>query len=198
MFRTPIDTRTAAQSSADRFFGARAEALAFPAAMDLCRNQVPTAVSDDATRFAAEARQSTSAHAFRPDFTAADWRVFMSFCTVRTLGADFRLVVPGRTDRTLRFVVSGSLWQVSGVSGKQAQLLMPGAIVGEDALFSDEPGALDVRTLEDTRVIELTLPRQKELTAACPAIAFKLLRAAGAVIAARSRASGLRAELAAN
>jgi len=198
MFRTPIDTRTASQASADRFFGARAEALAFPAAMDLCRNQVPTAVSDDATRFASEARQSTSGHAFRPNFTAADWRVFMSFCTVRTLGADFRLMVPGRADRTLRLVVSGSLWQVSAASGNQAKLLMPGAILGEDTLFSDDPSDLDVRTLEDTRVIELTLPRQKELTAACPAIAFELLRAAGAVIAARNRATGLRAELAAN
>jgi len=60
------------------------------------------------------------------------------------------------------------------------------------------PCALDVRALEDSLVLELTLPRRKELAASCPEIGFELLRAAGAVIAARNRTSGLRAELAAN
>jgi hypothetical protein len=42
-------------------------------------------------------------------------------------------------------------------------------------------------------VLELSLPRHKELTAACPEIGFELLRAAGAVIAARGRSAGRQA-----
>ena len=55
------------------------------------------------------------------------------------------------------------------------------------ACIDDTTRHLDVRTLEDSLVLELSLPRQKELTASCPAIAFELLRATGAVIAARGR-----------
>jgi len=99
-------------------------------------------------------------------------------------------------------VVEGSLWQEAAGAAQaatsQAKVLQPGAIVGEDAVFSDGPCALDVRALEDSLVLELTLPRRKELAASCPEIGFELLRAAGAVIAARNRTSGLRAELAAN
>jgi CRP/FNR family cyclic AMP-dependent transcriptional regulator len=71
-------------------------------------------------------------------------------------------------------------------------------VLGEDTLFSDAPGDVEVRTLEDSVILELSLPRQKELTAACPAIAFELLRAAGAVIAARGRTPAVRQELATN
>jgi CRP-like cAMP-binding protein len=97
--------------------------------------------------------------------------------------------VPGGTDRTLRFVIEGSLQQAQPASGQQAgapsTVLSPGCMVGEDALFAEGPGRLDVRTLEDALVLELPWPRQAELTAAHRGIAFELLRAAGAVIAAR-------------
>jgi hypothetical protein len=199
MFHTPVETRFAI---VDRLLAFGDKPLAFPAEMDLCRHRVPSTMDDDATRFAAAARQSVSGHAFRPAFTAADWKRFASFCVVRRLPPEFRLLVPGRVDRTLRFLVEGSLWQDGSASrradARQPKMLLAGAIVGEDAVFSDAPNELDVRTLEDSLVLELSLQRQKELTAACPALAFELLRAAGGVIAARGRCSGMRAELAPN
>ena len=105
-------------------------------------------------------------------------------------------MIPGRVDRALRFVVEGSLWQESAADASRTKALLPGTILGEDGLFSDTPCDLDVRTLEDSLVLELSLQRQKELTASCPAIAFELLRATGAVIAARGRTSARREELA--
>ncbi len=202
MFHTPIDTRFARPSAGDRLFAFGEKPLQFPARMDLCLAQVPETMDCDALRFAAQARKSTSRHAFQPAFATGDWRVFSSFCIARHLPPDYRVVIPGRSDRTLRFVVEGSLWQESTGStlatAGESKLLLPGTMLGEDALFSDAPGDRDVRTLESSLVLELSLARQRELTAACPEIGFELLRAAGAAIAARGRTSGKRAELATN
>jgi hypothetical protein len=195
MFPTLIETRVGQPSSGDRLFTDGDKPLRFFAAMDLCRRQGPAAIDCDAMRFAAEVHKSPSRHAFGSEFTAEDWATFSSFCIARRLPAGFRVLIPGHVDRTLRFVVEGCLWQESTAStrtpGGEAKALLPGAILGEDALFSDLPGERDVRTLEDTLVLELSLPRQKELAAACPAIAFELLRAAGAAIAARGRTAEL-------
>lgn len=196
MFHTPIDARFGNPSSFGCLFASVAKPLQFPAAMDLCREQVAT-VDCDGLRFAAAARKSSSRDAFRPAFATGDWRVLSSFCIARRLPADYRVLIPGRSDRALHFVVEGTLCQQSAAAS-QPTLVHPGAILGADALFSDGPCELDVRTLEDALILELSLPRQKELTAACPEIGFELLRAAGAVIAARGRTSGTRDELAAS
>jgi len=197
MFHTPVQTRFAI---VDRLLAHADQPPAFPAAMDLCRHQVAAGPGDDVARFAAEARKSASRHAFKAAFSSADWQRFASFCVVRRLPEGCRVHVPGSADRTLRFLVEGSLWQEGPGSTRavprQPGLLLPGAIVGEDAIFSDAPLGLEVRALEDSRVLELSLTRRKELTAACPAIAFELLRAAGAVLAARNRAGAARAQLA--
>ena len=198
MFNTPTEVRHGIPSSVDRLFACGQKPLQFPVGLDLCRERVPAAKDCVATRFAAEARKLTSRNAFRPALSADDWRTLSSFCIARHLPPDYRVVIRGRADRTLRFVVEGSLWQVAGDGASQPKLLLPGTILGADTLFSDVPGDVDVRTLEDSLLLELSLPRQKELTAAFPAIAFELLRAAGAVIAARGRTPAAREELATN
>ena len=195
MFHTPVETRFAV---VDRLIAHGGKPLAFPAAMDLCRHQASAGAEGDALRFAAQARKSVSGNAFWPAFTADDWRAFQSFCISQRLPAGHRVLIPGRVDRTLRFVVEGSLWQESATDASRTKALLPGTILGEDTLFSDTPADLDVRTLEDSLVLELSLPRQKELTASCPAIAFELLRATGAVIAARGRMTARHEELVTN
>ena len=195
MFHTPIDARTAFPAYPGRRAAFGERPATFLADMDLCLDQLADSDDCEALHFAAAARKSKSTHAFRPAFATGDWRVFASYCIVRRLPAGYRVTIPGRSDRTLRFVVEGSLWQESASNASRTKALLPGAIVGEDGVFSDEPGDLDVRTLEDSVVLELSLGRQKELTASCPEIAFELLRAAGAVIAARGRAPEAVAEL---
>jgi CRP/FNR family cyclic AMP-dependent transcriptional regulator len=146
------------------------------------------AVADDghAARLAEAARQSSSPLAFRPALSPADWRLLASYCVATTLPADHRVLIPGSIDRTLRFVLEGSLLQVlPAPGGSRSSLLTPGCMVGEDTLFTDGPGQLDVRTREETLVLELRWPRRAELTAVHRGIAFELLRAAGAVVAAR-------------
>ena len=200
MFPTSIESGVRHAPAVDRRFAFAAKPLQFAAAMDVCRQRAPAHVDCDVMRFAAEARKSASRHAFQPAFSADDWRTFSSYCVARRLPAGTRVLIPGRADRTLRFVVEGSLWQESAASApatpSHLKLLMPGTILGEDALFSDGPGDLDIHTFEDSLILELPLPRQRELMASCPAIAFELLRAAGAVIAARNRAPAARDEVA--
>lgn len=195
MFHTPIDTRTGFSNTAGRRLAFGERPFTFLAEMDLCRNQVNDADDCEALRFAAKARKSTSPNAFDPAFATGDWRVFASYCIVRRLPAGYRVAIPGRADRTLRFVVEGSLWQESASNANRSKALLPGTVTGEDGVFSEEAGDLDVRTLEDSVVLELSYARQKELTASCPEIAFELLRAAGAVIAARGRPVEAAAEL---
>ena len=197
MFHTPIDTRTANSSTFGRIPEFTGKPLQFPLAMDLCREQVADSANCDGLRLAAAARKSTSNQAFLPAFANADWRVFASFCVARRMPAGYRVMIPGRSDRTLRFVVEGALWQESAVASRN-KVLAGGTIVGEDAVFSDGHSDLDVRALEDSLILELPLARQKELTASCPEIGFELLRAAGAVIAARGRPSAVREDVAAN
>ena len=114
MFHTPIEPRLRISPSVAHLMAFVGKPLPFPAAMDLCREQVPAAMDCDAMRFAAQARKATSRQAFRTAFTTADWLTFSSFCIARRLPPAFRLLFPGQADRTLRFVVEGSLWQESG------------------------------------------------------------------------------------
>ena len=184
-----IEPRAGISSPADRFRAAGEPPRAIPGGLDLCREQLPATMDRDAARFIAEARKSPARQTFRPAFSPADWRTFASFCIARRLAPGFRVLVPGDTDRALRFVVEGRLRRQAPASmhagGARPETLLPGAIVGEDALFADGPGELDVRTLDDSLVLELSRPRQAELTASHLGIAFEMLRAAGAVIAGR-------------
>lgn len=185
MFQMPIESRTRTASSVFHLLEFVGKPLPFPAPLDLCREQVPATATCDGLRFAAAAAASASPEAFRPAFATGDWRVFASYCITRRLPAHHRVVAAGPADRTLRFLVEGSLRQQG--AGDTAQAVLPGAILGEDALFSEGCCEREVRTLEPCLVLELSLARQRELTAACPEIGFELLRAAGAVIAARGR-----------
>lgn len=197
MFHTPIETRSANSSPLGCIPAFNGKPLQFPLAMDLCRDQVPDSADCDGLRLAAAARKSTSTQAFLPAFANADWRVFASFCVARRVPAGYRVMIPGHSDRTLRFVVEGALWQESA-AGNRDRVLAAGTIVGEDSLFSDGAADLDVRALEDSLILELPLSRQNELTASCPEIGFALLRAAGGVIAARGRPAMAQADVAAN
>ena len=189
MFQMSIEPRARISPSFPHPMALTEMRLPSPADLALWREKVRSATARTAMRFAAEACKSSSRDAFRPGFTTADWHLFASFCVTTRLPAGFRVVMPGSADRTLRFLVEGSLSQacasVARDAGRQPALLLPGAIQGEDAAFSTGLNELDVRALEDSLILELSPARRKELMAACPAIACELLRAAGEVMAAR-------------
>ena len=63
------------------------------------------------------------------------------------------------------------------------------ALVGETGLFSDQPHSANVEAMTATMVWAMHLPRFEEMAARAPAIAIEFLRAAGAVMVARLRAT---------
>lgn len=187
MFQTSIEPRARISPPFHHPMTIPEMRLPSPADLALWREKVRAATVRTAMRFAAEAGKSSSRDAFHPDFTTADWHLLAGFCVTTRLPAGFRVVMPGSTDRTLRLLVEGSLSQActSGAREARPALLLPGAIQGEDAAFSNGLNDRDVRALEDSLILELSPARRKELMAACPAIAAELLRAAGEVMAAR-------------
>ncbi len=191
-----IERQAAASLTANHHRSMGPSPMQCPAPMDLRDAQPPDAMGGDAARLAQASRASQATQAFRPALTAAGWRTFASFCVSRRLEAGSRVLVAGHPDRALRFVMEGCLWQarvpVQPGAMSRSNLLLPGCMFGEDALFADGPGDFDVCALEDSRVLELSWQRRNELSTACPEIAFELLRAGGAVIAARRVASDLR------
>ncbi len=199
MFQTSIEPRFAS-SSGHHLMAFDAARLPSSADMALCREKVRASTTCKILRFAEEAFRLPSPHAFRPAFTREDWLALASFCITTRLPSGFRVAMPGSADRTLRFVVEGSLSQEptahARYAGSRPAMLLPGAIQGEDTFVSSGANELDVRAFEDSLILELSFPRLGNLTEAHPAIASKLLRAAMAVVAACARTPEARHEFA--
>ena len=200
MFHTSIEPRVATPRSLDHLMAFDKAPVPSLADMALCREKVRAATNCTVLRFADEARKSPSPHALRTAFTTADWHMLASFCITTRLPSGFRVVLPGSADRTLRFVVQGHLSQEPAmgarVAGSQPAVLGPGAIQGGGTVFSSGPNETDVRAVEDSLVLELSLSSRKDLTEAHPAIAFELLRAVRAVVVACGRTPEALRELA--
>ena len=143
-----------------------------------------------------KAIQSLNAEdAFRARLTAEQWRTVTPFLTPHDIRAGDLLIKQGDTDHTMYFLGQGSLQVfVSGAatgSGKIA-ILRAGAVVGEAGLFGDFPRMASVEAMTPCIVWALRGPRLDELTQRAPAMAFEVLRAAGAVLLARVRANQAR------
>jgi CRP-like cAMP-binding protein len=130
--------------------------------------------------------------AFHARLDLAQWRTLGAYMTGYEARPGDLLFEKGDTDRTTYFLGRGTLQvYVPGAPPAQSRiaLLRPGSIVGETGLFSDQPHSASVEAMTAITVWALHLPRFEELVQRAPAIAIELLRAAGAVMAARMRAN---------
>ena len=133
--------------------------------------------------------------AFRPRLTPEQWRGVTPFLTPHDIRAGDLLIKQGDIEHTLYFLGQGSL-QVfvsgAGAAGNKIVILRPGAVVGEAGLFGDFPRMASVEAMTPCIVWALRGPRLEELAQRAPALAFELVRAAGAVVLARLRANQAR------
>ncbi len=130
--------------------------------------------------------------AFHARLDALQWRTLGGYLAAYEVRAGDLLIRQGDTDRTAYFLGRGSLqvYRSGGAPGSsRIALLRPGALVGETGLFSDQPHSANVEAMTPALVWGMHLPRFEELASRAPAIAIELLRAAGAVMAARMRAN---------
>lgn len=136
--------------------------------------------------------------AFRPRFSAENWRVVGAYLIRREIRSGGALIRQGESDRTMYILEAGAL-QVyrrgDATPSAKIALLRAGAIVGEPALFGDAVRMAQVDAISVSIAWALTRPRLDEMLAGHPELAYEILRASGAVMAERMRGMRLRGTL---
>lgn len=129
--------------------------------------------------------------AFRPRLSAEQWRILGQYLSRHELRANELLIRQGDGDRAMYMLEQGSLqvYATAAPPGTRIAILRPGAVVGELSLFVDGPRGANVETMTPCVLWALRGPRVEELAQRVPALALEVLRAAGAVMAVRMRAT---------
>lgn len=129
--------------------------------------------------------------AFRTGFTAMQWETVGNYLIPFEMNAGKVLIEQGETDRVCYFVGRGSLqvYVSNGAAGMQIAILRAGAIVGEPSLFGETPRMANAGTLTPCVLWALSSQRFEQMAQRVPLIALDFLRAAGAVMAVRMRAT---------
>jgi CRP/FNR family transcriptional regulator, cyclic AMP receptor protein len=133
--------------------------------------------------------------AFRPQLSLAHWQTLARRMRRFELEPGQVLIPQGDTQRTAYLLEQGDLevFVTGGTPGShRIAVLRPGSLVGEPALFQPVLRMANVEAMTPCVVWRLTEEQAREFARAEPAIALELLRAAGAVMAARMRANLLR------
>ena len=132
--------------------------------------------------------------AFRPRLIHEQWRVLSQYLSRHEMRAGESLIRQGESDRAMYLLEQGSLqvYATDAPPGTRIAILRPGSIVGELSLFVDGARGANVETMTPCVVWVLRGPRVEELAQRVPALALEVLRAAGAVMAGRMRASMAR------
>jgi CRP-like cAMP-binding protein len=143
-----------------------------------------------------QALQSLNAEdAYRARLSLEQWQTLAPYLARHEIRAGHLLIKQGDVDRTMYFVGQGSLQiYTSGVApgAGQVGILRAGSVVGEPGLFDGAPRLANVEAMTPCIVWGLRGPRLEELAQRSPALALELLRAAGAVMAIRMRATLMR------
>jgi CRP-like cAMP-binding protein len=130
--------------------------------------------------------------AFRPGFTREQWRHFGTFLTRHEIRSGDLLMRQGDRERTTYLLEQGSL-QVfvnrDTPGNYRIAILRPGSVLGEPALFSDAARMANVEALTPCVVWSLRGPRMDEMAMRSPALAIEVLKAGGAIMAARMKAN---------
>jgi CRP-like cAMP-binding protein len=130
--------------------------------------------------------------AFRPGFTTEQWRAFGNYLTRHEIRSGDLLVRQGDRERTTYLLEQGSL-QVyvnrDTPGNYRIAILRPGSVLGEPALFSDTARMANVEALTPCIVWALRGSRLDEMAMRSPALAIEVLKAGGAVMAARMKAN---------
>ena len=129
--------------------------------------------------------------AFKPRLSMDQWWFFESFLTRHEVRSGDVLLEQGKTDRTMYLLESGTLqvFLSKPKPGQRLSILLPGALVGEAGLFSEQPRMANVEAMGPCIVWALNGQRYEELTARSPSLTLEIVRAAAAVMGVRMRAN---------
>jgi CRP-like cAMP-binding protein len=145
----------------------------------------------DITTLVQAVQTAKAGDAFDAGLGAQQWQALAPYLTRHELRAGELLMRQGDIGRSAYFVEQGNLqvFVTGGPPGrKRLAVLRPGSLVGEPGLFAAVPRSANVEAMTPCVVWGLSAARLDELGAHAPALTLQLMRAAGALMAARTRA----------
>jgi CRP/FNR family cyclic AMP-dependent transcriptional regulator len=145
----------------------------------------------DITELVTAVQSMNGEDAFRPRLNQEQWRTLAQYLSNHDIRAGDLLIKQGDGDRAMYLLARGTLqvYVSNAPAGSRIAILRPGSIVGELGLFVGGPRTANVEAMTPCVVWALRGPRLEELGQRLPALALEIVRAAGAVMAARMRAT---------
>ena len=135
-----------------------------------------------------------------PDWRGAEWIQLFECADLRSVASGQALIRRGDPERTLYFVLQGSLEVIvhsgHGISLGALTKAVAGTVLGEVSFLDGLPRSASVWALEDSQVAAMTWTQFSEFETRQPKLARDLLFALGRVLAARLR--NTNAQLVAN
>jgi CRP-like cAMP-binding protein len=120
-----------------------------------------------------------------------DWRALFRFTSTRRVKSGDALIRRGEPDRTLYFVLKGTLEVVvhsgDGLSMGPLTRIGAGSVLGEQSFFDEKPRSASVWAVDDCDVAAMTPIQYGALQEERPALARDLLFALGRILAIRLR-----------
>ena len=120
-----------------------------------------------------------------------DWRALFRATGMRRIRAGEALIRRGEPDRTLYFVLRGTLEVVlhsgDGMSMGPLTRIGAGSVLGEQSFFDEKPRSASVWAVDDCDVAAMTPAQYSAFEEARPALARDLLFALGRTLAIRLR-----------
>lgn len=141
----------------------------------------------------AAAGQAKGGVALPHDWSVADWARLFECGDVRRIVAGEALIRRGDPERSLLFVLRGSLEVIShsghGLSLGALSKVGAGTVLGEVSFFDGLPRSASVWALADSDVAAITFEQFTKFESGHPKLARDLLFALGQVLAARLRST---------
>ena len=131
-----------------------------------------------------------AADAFKAGLGAQHWQTLEPYLARHSLRAGDLLIRQGDADRSAYLLEQGNLQVfVSGGQPGRSRIAIfrPGSLVGESVLFAEVPRSANVEAMTPCIVWALSVAHLEELCARAPSLALQVMRAAGAVMAMRTR-----------
>jgi CRP-like cAMP-binding protein len=128
----------------------------------------------------------------------SDWRdeeckQLFRFTSTRNVNPGDALIRHGEPDRTLYFVLQGSLEVIApssdGLSMGRVALVKAGSVLGEQAFFDGGPRSASAWAVDDCEVAAMTPDQYAAFEQSTPNLARKLLFALGRTLAIRLRST---------
>ena len=136
-----------------------------------------------------------AAETFLPDATDADWAVLLRHCRRRHVAAGEAVIAAESTERSLVFVVDGTLDVLAPTAGRRTRLVStvgPGSVLGEISFFDAAGRSALVKARTDGEVAELSHADFEALAREAPGLSRQILFDLGRTLARRLRTTTQR------